>query len=239
MIYLAIFLPIWAILAVALFFVLNKKWSKKNHIALNIFYAITLLIPYPLEMLVFFFIRSKYNKATRKVFVSLNKAGFKYHAVFGTFLFAFRDKNFMDTDIDICVYRDEFTKEQEEIVHKLGFKLVEQWSLDNQIAEQSYVSKNGKLHMDIFHIGRGEEFAPTFDEKNNRYARRPRAYKYELAEYEVDGVKFLGPKDGEEYLKWNYGVWEKRDPNYHWLYGSSTHPTIVVENANIEYKKFD
>lgn len=190
MIYLAIFLPIWAVLSLCLFFVLNKKWSKKNHIALNIFYAITLLIPYPLELLVFFFIRSKYNKATRQIFVNLNKAGFKYHAVFGTFLFAYRDKNFMDTDIDICVYRDEFTKEQEAIVHKLGFILSEQWSLDGQIAEQSYVSKDGKIHMDIFHIGRKEEFAPTFDEKNNRYARRPKAYTFNVPDFNMTPISW-------------------------------------------------
>ena len=230
---------IWPLISFALFLVINKKWNKKNHILLNIFYAITLLIFYPLEIIYFHLLRNKYNKTTKVVLTSLNKYGFKYHIVFGTFLFAFRDKNFRDTDIDICVYRKDFTKEQQETIKNLGFVLSEQWSLDGKISEQTYKHPKLKISMDIFHISRGEEFAPTFDEKNKRYARRPETLKYSLKEYTINGVVCNGPADGEKYLKWNYGIWKVKDSNYHWLHGSSSNPTIIVNDANIKYEKFD
>lgn len=215
-----------------------KIWSKKNPVALNIFYALTLLLPYPFEILFFIILRNKYNKATKVVLNRLNKNKFKYHIVFGTFLFAYRDNNFKDTDIDICVYRDEFNQEQSKILENSGFVLEEQWSLDGKIAEQTWINKELNVSMDVFHIGRGKEFAPTFDEKNDRYARRPKAYKYELKEYMVDGIKIFGPKNAEEYLSWNYGTWKNKDNNYHWLYGSSTEPSVIIETKKIEYKKY-
>lgn len=235
-IYISIFF--YLILSSLSFFFVFKKWNKKNHILLNIFYGITLLIPYPIEYMIEKMVRSKYNKITPIILKKLQDENIKFHIVFGTFLFAYRNKNFSDIDIDIAIYREDFSEQTKKSLSDLGFELKEEWYLDEQLSEQTYSHKKYNISMDIFHMSKESGFAPIFDEKNNRYSRRPQKYKYNLKELKINDVKVMGPQKPEEYLKWNYGNWKDKDSNYHWFYGSSSSSTIIVENANIKYKKY-
>lgn len=238
MLILVISLPIYLVVATFLFLLGRKKYSARHTWWLSLIHAITIWITFIFEIMWIRSIRAKYNKRIPKVINSLNKSNLKYHLVYGPLLFAYRDGTFSDNDMDICMYYDDYNYEANEILKNLGFVLKEEWYLDGVLKEQTYINKIFKVDMDIFFIGKGEEFAPVFDEKNNRYSRRENTYKYDLADFTVDEITVKAPSNIEEYLEWVYGDWQKPDPNFHWLYGSSNKPSILVENANIEYKKY-
>lgn len=238
MILLIIFISIYFISVLFLYFFMKKKYSKKHPWWIILIHALTLTITLLLENFFIILKRKKYSKKTPVILKKLSDLNIPFHIVFGTLLFSYRNNSFLDDDIDIAVFRDEFNSNHKKEIEKMGFVLSEEWYLNDELCEQTYINKTQKISMDIFHMSRDEEFAPTFDEKHNRYSRRKTSYKYQTKLIGVGGLELLAPSNPEEYLKWNYGQWRKRDSNYHWFYGSSSNPPIIIDNANIKYIKY-
>ena len=212
-------------------------YNKKNHIALKIFYIITLMIFYPLEKIVEYSIRKKYNKIAPKILNMINGSGIKFHAVYGTFLFMYRNNSFMDNDIDIAVWEKDWNKSNIKVMNGLGFTLEETYLLDGEIKEYCFKHKKLKASLDIFLLKKNNPKAYGFDPNNNRYATKPYDYKYETKTYNINGTKILGPSKPNEYLEWIYGDWKNKDPNYHWLHGSSIRPNIIIKSEKIKVIK--
>lgn len=226
----------YIILVALILFILIKHKGRSKHIAEIIFHSLTLMIFYPIFMLLESIKRRKYDRVTRNELALFAKKQLKFHLVFGGFLFYYRNKNFKDDDLDIAVFRKDFNDEFSKILIECGYFKIEEWSLDGKVMEQHWVKEN--FSMDVFVIDSKNYFAPTFDEKNSRYGRRPTNLAYDVTEYEIDGIKFMAPSNPVEYLSWNYGDWQKPDPNYHWLYGATSTPNTIIESKSIGYKKY-
>ena len=236
-----IYLLLVYILIVIILYTYSQIYLNKKHSWwLNLIHSITLWFTYLLEKLWILNIRNKYKKQTPKVIELLKELDIKFHIVYGTFLFAYRNNNFADEDIDIGIFEEDFSLNINEKLSKNKFLLQEEWYLDGYLKEQTYVNKTLRISMDIFIISKNKIFAIGFDEKNNRYSKKEDLLLYSLKEINVNGTKVMAPAESKKYLEWIYFEWEKKDPNYHWLYGPSKRPNIIVENAtNIKYIKYD
>ncbi|NQZ65719.1 MAG: hypothetical protein HRT99_00690 [Mycoplasmatales bacterium] len=214
-----------------------KFYNRKNHIALSIFYIFTLMIPFPLEKIVEISLRSKYNRLAPKVFKLLNDEKIKFHAVFGTFLFAYRNNNFKDNDIDLGIWKSDWSDSILIKMKNAGFILHESYFLDGEIREHCFKHKNMSISLDIFIINDINPNGIGFDFENNRYCTKPKSFKYSLKQYVIGDTHINAPKEAEEYLSWLYGEWRKPDPNYHWFYGPTSSPNKIVQSDKIKVVK--
>ena len=195
-------------------------FKNKYTLGLKIMHVITIFLLYPFEMAWFGLIRIKYNKITPGLIKQLSNEGLKFHIVFGTFLFYIRNNNFKDDDMDIAVYHQDYKdpKEVIKILNKIGFWLNESWVWKGQVAEYSFTNDKN-IQLDIYFFDKNDPRQRTWDEKNNRYARKEIKYAYKLKEYTYKDIKFMGPSEPKKYLEWEYGLWEQPDPTYHWFLG--------------------
>ena len=236
MIYIYIFIPAYVIAILAIYIFITMKYSKKHPWWLKLIHSITLFFTLLLELSFIHLVRSKYKRVTPNVLKDLNKLRFEYHIVYGTFLFAYRDNNFADNDIDIAVFRKDYNSKIIKEMESKSFILKEEWYIGNKLMEQTYVNKKLNVSLDIFIID-SEFEGLVFDEKNNRYSKRETTFSYKTKKYIFEGITLNAPANATEYLKWIYGEWDKKDPGYHWLYGPSKSPSVIIKSKDIVYKK--
>lgn len=135
----------------------------------------------------------------------LDKLGVKFFLFQGTCLGAYRDKDFIEYDIDIDL--GIFGEEHLNIVKKA---MEEQGFLMNLEATGAITTKKNIIFNILFFKKEGDEFVS--------YVREgaltpmwcfPERFG-ELKEIEFKGEKFLAPSPIEEYLEWTYGKdWKK------------------------------
>ncbi|MCR8612916.1 MAG: hypothetical protein NC236_00315 [Mycoplasma sp.] len=230
--------PIYLVFAIILLIYQMKSIGKRRHLALTIFHSLTLMIFSPIFIIINKKTRAKYRKNTPWMIEEIEKRKVKYHLVWGTLLFAYRNNNFGDDDIDLGMFREDFNDKNLKAFTEIGFKLSEEWSIGSKVYERTYLHKKRKLSLDIFVVDKGHEKGMSFDEKNNRYSRRPTNIDYDIERIKIADIKSNVPKDIEKYLEWAYGDWKKPDKKYHWFYGPSKYPATIINDANIKYKKY-
>ena len=213
---------------------------QKHHWSIILLYLFSMMSLYPLELLVILFFRHKSAKAAPIVIKKLQELKIPFHAVFGTFLFIYRDQNFRDTDIDLGIWESDFKEEYIQKMQANGFFLKKVFGFDQKIYEYSFQHLPTKCQVDIFLLKKQDATGYSFDPKNNRYARKKEKLVYDLKEYRIKGIAVKGPADAEKYLESAYGEWKVRDPSYHWFYGGKNgSEQVIFENVNnIFYQNF-
>lgn len=162
---------------------------------------------------------------------AFTEAGIKYWLAFGTLLGAVRERGFIghDFDIDVGVFKNDYSPELEKTLIKHGFKKAREFLIDGGEygIEQTY-TKNG-VSIDIFFFIRGHNkiYCHVFDNikedgtgidisKNEGFAVRELTYDFTgFSKVNLFAHEFMVPNNFKEVLISDYGYsYMTPDPNY-------------------------
>ena len=173
------------------------------------------------------------DETLEKVKEVLTMNGIVYWLDFGTLLGAVRENDFIAHDIDIdfgCMYNKDVVKKIEEIFTKNNIKKYREFTVDDQIVEQTYEYKG--LAFDIFYYSTDgvEKWSYGFTYENSKLDKK--IYENRDISTGLEGVRYISPiggvetmifknneyyvpKNTHEYLKLNYGE-NYMTPNKNW-----------------------
>lgn len=178
----------------------------------------------------------------------LNEAGCNYWLMFGTLLGAIRENNFIqhDFDLDIGVFKDDFTEEVSLLLKKYGFEKQREILIDGGKVgkEETYVYKN--VSIDIFFFEKNDngndiycyDFIKPSNMKNlkqNEFIPRKITLPFDgLMEYSFKGCKVKIPQNYDRLLAAHYGS-DYMIPNPKWSAMNILSGQIIKDKVGKEF----
>lgn len=214
-----------------------KYYKETKNPFLIAFYVIFIGFGYWIETLVMYVSKLKVNNTALEIFKKLNKLNIKYHLVCGTLLFFHRNKTFMDFDIDLGVWTNDFKKIDFKKLEESGFKIAEAWKVNGKWAEVSLKYKKNNVQVDLFVLERNKTLICGIHEKKQIIVTRKNPIKYKTKEIKFHDLKICVPEDEDKFLTWLYGEWQIPKP-FHWLKGNEDIKPVVIK-VKIDYYKND
>ena len=215
-----------------------RYYRQAKNIYLITYYIIFAGMGYLVESTIDSWLRSKVDKHAIEIFKILNNLKIKYHLICGTLLFFYRDKTFMDSDIDLGIWKDDFKKIDFKLLKENGFEIIEAWKIDGKWGEVSLKYKKYNIQVDFFVLEKNKTLIKGIHEKKQIIITREKPLKYAIEKIKYKGTSIYIPKDSDKFLTWLYGEWRVPKP-FHWLRGNEDITPIVLKKKITYFVKED
>jgi hypothetical protein len=172
----------------------------------------------------------------------LDDLGLDYFIDFGTLLGMIRDREFIRNDLDLDLglinYDNNSKYEIFNELTKLGFKKVQEFTIDSEVKEESYIYKGVKIDFFYYESFENKRFCYLFyREPSNVYESLDEFSVYKFV-YEkitsvekmvIDDISLNIPKNTHEVLKEKYGAdWRVKKEKWHFKDSPSIHDTNLI-----------
>lgn len=174
----------------------------------------------------------------QKITSELNKNDIMAFADFGTLLGLIREGKLLngdgDIDIGIVVNDNNTLRKADLIMEEMGYKLLREFTINNDITEQSYLKNHIKIDFQIYFLVDKDDmfcylfYNPSGDAREKQWKsvikKCPRVKA--VKEITIQDHKIFVPTNAEEIISYKYGAnW--RIPDKSWVYweGPNTYPT--------------